>query len=206
MKSKVAVVLLSIVLVIIFGISASFFILNSPLSSVSPDTGQEKLFSIARGASVRAIADDLAAESLVRSADFVYYYARIKNMTFQAGTFSLSPAYSAIENLRILSEGKQVLIRITIPEGLTLGKTAVHLENAGVVTADEFIQAASNPELLANLDIAGKTAEGFLFPDTYFFPYNETADSVVIRMVETFFRSCPGSKMFPKIRRNCMRR
>ena len=41
--------------------------------------------------------------------------------------------------------------------------------------------------ILAKFHIPGKDAEGYLFPDTYFFPYNDNAETVVSMMIENFF-------------------
>jgi UPF0755 protein len=86
-----------------------------------------------------------------------------------------------------LVSGRQVLLRVTVPEGLTLKKTARILAEAGICGEEEFLAAASNPELLDRYHIPGRTMEGYLFPDTYLFPAAYPAPKVLEAMAETFF-------------------
>jgi UPF0755 protein len=88
----------------------------------------------------------------------------------------------------ILVSGRQLLVRVTVPEGFTLRKTAAALESAGITTAADFLAAASSPELLKTFGIPVSTFEGYLYPDTYFFPRNFPATQVVRKMADTFFR------------------
>jgi UPF0755 protein len=183
--NKYPLVLL-IALLAFFAVSfpvAAFLVADAPKNA----GGKRVLFPVERGASARSVAENLEREGLIRSADFAYLYARLFGIDLKAGSFIVSPAMSTSAILRYIAEGKQESIRVTIPEGLTLSQTATHLDKAGVVSADDFIAAAKDPALLAVLGVPALTAEGFLFPDTYFFPYGIDAISVVKMMVSTFF-------------------
>jgi UPF0755 protein len=57
--------------------------------------------------------------------------------------------------------------RVTIPEGYTHLQLAERLERQGVCAAAEFRATVRNPAVLARLQIAGSSAEGYLFPATY---------------------------------------
>jgi len=48
------------------------------------------------------------------------------------------------------------------------------------------MKAAMDPALLARLGIPGKSAEGYLFPDTYFMPKDYGADQAIGELVATF--------------------
>lgn len=76
--------------------------------------------------------------------------------------------------------------RVTIPEGFNLGQIAGALEDAGVVSQEMFFLAAWDKELMKELGIPGNTAEGYLFPDTYFFEPDSDPRSVVRRMYGNF--------------------
>ena len=157
----------------------------------------EQLFTIKRGTSVRAIAADLKAAGLVRFEYATYLCFRFFNKPIKAGTYKLSPALSVHALLAYLQAGKQELIKVTVPEGLTISKTAVILEERQVIAADVFLEAAQNPDLLQSYGITGASAEGFLFPDTYFFSYNETAERVVKTMLDNFFSKTSVIPHFP---------
>jgi UPF0755 protein len=80
------------------------------------------------------------------------------------------------------------MVRITVPEGVTLSKTARILQDGGICTADEFLAAASDPEFLAEYDILAGSAEGYLFTDTYLFPKDYPARLAVKTMADNFFK------------------
>jgi UPF0755 protein len=78
-------------------------------------------------------------------------------------------------------------MRVTVPEGLTLKKTARLLEEADICPADEFLAAANDPEITALYHIPGASMEGYLYPDTYLFPPQYPASRVIQTMADTFF-------------------
>ena len=158
----------------------------------------EQLFTIKRGTSSRSIAADLKAAGLIRFEYPTYLYFRFSNKSIKAGTYKLSPAWSVPMLCTYLQAGKQELIKVTVPEGLTLSKTAAILEDRHVVVAGDFLAAAENEALLQSYGILGDSAEGFLFPDTYFFAYNETAERVIATMLDNFFNKTADIPHFPK--------
>ena len=158
----------------------------------------DRLFTIKRGASVRAIAADLKAAGLIRFEYAAYLYFRLLNRPIKAGTYKLSPALSIHAIFAYLQAGKQELIKVTVPEGLTISKTAAILEERQVIAADAFLAAAENTALLQAYGITGASAEGFLFPDTYFFSYNETAERVIRVMLDNFFAKTADIPHFPQ--------
>ena len=189
MKHKLIALYICIFLLFVGG---GIFIIPVYLNRPVNKSGESVLYSIARGSSVKMIANSLAEENLIRSATYALFYTRFQNLSLKAGTYRLSPAMSSTDILRYIASGKQETLRVTIPEGLTLSKTALHLEKAGVVPVDDFLKAASDKKLLAEFGIPFNSAEGFLFPDTYFFPYGVDASSVVHLMVKTFFQKISG--------------
>jgi UPF0755 protein len=91
----------------------------------------------------------------------------------------------AINNLLI--SGKQILHRVTIPEGVTLRKTAGILEEAGICSANDFLVAANNLSIMNSYRIPNSSMEGYLFPDTYLFPADFPAEQVVRTMADNFY-------------------
>ena len=147
----------------------------------------EQLFTIKRGTSVRKIAADLKEAGLVRFDYPTYLYFRLLNKPVKAGTYKLSPSLSLYALYAYLQTGKQELIKVTLPEGLTISKTAAILEERQIIAADAFLAAAENTTLLQSYGITGTSAEGFLFPDTYFFTPSMASSSVIDMMVKNFF-------------------
>lgn len=82
---------------------------------------------------------------------------------------------------------------VTFPEGLSVTQIAEKLEENGVCSKNDFLQAVNNPsdELLREFGITNKqdrifTLEGYVFPDTYEFYKGENAESVLMRFINNF--------------------
>ena len=83
-------------------------------------------------------------------------------------------------------------VRITFPEGLTVTQMALLLDENNVCSCDGFISAVNNTDIaeykfLEEIDNSSKRAfllEGYLFPDTYEFYFNEKPEKVLSRFLK----------------------
>lgn len=82
--------------------------------------------------------------------------------------------------------GKGLFYRVTIPEGLTLREIADVLQEAGIANKERLLAEAADPNLLSELGFEETGIEGYLFPDTYYFPPSVTESEILIAMVEQF--------------------
>jgi len=142
---------------------------------------------VRRGESAQSVGNRLALAGLIRDRHFWNLLARFSDRHIRTGSYLIEIPASQLAIRRILEEGRELLLRVTVPEGLTVRETALVMENAGITTAAEFIAAASDPEILARFRIPGPTMEGFLFPDTYMFPAGFPAARIVQTMADNFF-------------------
>ena len=86
------------------------------------------------------------------------------------------------------------VIRLTVPEGYTLARIGMKLEEMSVCTVDEFIAAAQTADFsdCEILNLAKPQTnrcyelEGYLFPDTYDIYENEAPESIIRRMLNRF--------------------
>lgn len=104
----------------------------------------------------------------------------------QAGEYLLSPAMTPLRLLRELAEGRVVLHRLTIPEGFTLEQIARAAGETGLTTAGAIRTLAFDPEFARAQGIPADDLEGYLFPDTYFFPRTVSARTIVLAMLDRF--------------------
>ncbi len=155
----------------------------------APASGEARPFAIRPGETLAAVAQRLHGEGIIRSPLVFRTLARARTSApvIQAGHFQVPVATSTSEVLALLVDGPHHLTRATIPEGWTSGRIATYLEEIEVTGAAEFLAAMRSPELLRDFGIAADSAEGYLFPDTYFFPREYHADAVVRHMVDNFF-------------------
>lgn len=167
----------------------SFYVMNS-MKPVNPDAVEDYMdFNIEQGQSLYSVLDELEGMELIRNAWIYKFYNKIiRKLNVKKGFYRLSPASTGLEILSVLEEGKQELLRITIPEGMRSSQIAWLLEDKGITKAEEFMKALNNRELLDQLKIPAETAAGYLYPDTYYFQKDFPASQVLEHMVTTFFR------------------
>ena len=151
-----------------------------------------------KGESFRDIARNLKRLGLIKSALLLDGYSVLTHTAsaLQVGRYSIDKGSSTIAIHDMLVSGRQILVRVTIPEGWTLRQIAARLEAQKITTASAFLDAAGSAPLLKALHIPLRSAQGFLFPDTYLFPEGYPADKVVRTMAADFFKNL--SEIYPE--------
>jgi len=131
---------------------------------------EETTVTIARGSSIRQIAATLAKEQVVSDEMSFFLAARIKgrHTSLQAGEYRFTPHVSPKDVLDQLSDGKVVVRKVTVPEGLP-----VH----------QVIQILQETEGLEGT-LPEHISEGSLMPDTYHFTKGDTRASMIEKMQE----------------------
>ncbi|MGA2977436.1 MAG: endolytic transglycosylase MltG [Spirochaetia bacterium] len=185
--------------VVACGAIALAFVNSSPHRAGSTD----RLFSIDKGESLSEISRQLQRQGFIRFAPLLNLVGRLEGTQsgFKAGYFRIPARASTLEIHHLLVQGSQSVQKVTIPEGWTASKIARHLEALGVCPAGDFIAATRSPALIARFGIAGKTMEGYLFPDTYFVPRPFPGAAMAELMAKTFFATvekiAPEEKAMP---------
>lgn len=190
MRKILRILLLLIILFIFTGICLvlAFYSFNRP-----PENGiQDRvLFTVEKGESLSRTAERLERENIIRKALLLRIVTMVKGteQSIKSGNYEIAPHNTTLQIHDVLVQGRQVLRKITIPEGWTIRKIAAALEQHKIVAAEEFIEACASPALLEKHRIPGQTAEGYLFPDTYHFPENFAAEKVIEHMINTMFQT-----------------
>ena len=99
----------------------------------------------------------------------------------------MTPAMTPLQLLDIMVRGTVKLYKLTIPEGYNLFQIAELVDAANFGTQTDFIQAATDSARVRKNGLEGETFEGYLFPDTYFFPKEVTIDRIIAAMVKRFW-------------------
>ncbi len=90
------------------------------------------------------------------------------------------------------TQENDLTVTLTFPEGYTVTEIAEKLEDNNVCSVDDFLSAVNNPspEFLEKYSVKKDNKifvlEGYIFPDTYEFYYNEKAENVVKRFTDNF--------------------
>jgi len=145
------------------------------------------LIDIRRGESSQSAGRRLERAGLIKSRLFWNILCRWEKEHIKSGTYRLVTPSSQIAIHRLFVSGQEILHRVTIPEGVTLRKTAMILEEAGICTKEDFLSSARDPAIISNYGIPGASMEGYLFPDTYMFPAGYPASHAVRAMADNFF-------------------
>ncbi len=153
-------------------------------------SGKNQTFTINRGENLLTISDNLLHEKLTGSSTMFRLMTRFKKKAekLQAGEYVLSAAMPPEEILNIFVSGKVKLYKIVIPEGLNIKETAAVVEKAGFGSKQNFIMLAKDKNFAESLGIKSDSLEGYLFPETYFFPKNTSEKKIIIQMVKEFNR------------------
>jgi UPF0755 protein len=143
---------------------------------------------VRRGETSQSVGLRLERAGLINNRYFWNLLCRINKEPVKSGTYRLEEPASQIAIHRLLVSGRQIMYRVTIPEGATLKKAARLLEEAGICPAEDFLEAAVDPEILNIYLIPNKSMEGYLFPDTYLFPAEYPAFQAITAMADNFFK------------------
>jgi UPF0755 protein len=171
-----------------------FFSLNAPpdkvfrpVDGIDTAANGEIRIRVREGESAGSVGMRLEDALLIRSGLLWNIVSRFDKDFIKQGVYLVAEPMPLTALYSLLKTGREEMVRVTIPEGVTLSKMARILENASIVTADDFLAAARDPAFLAEYHIPADSAEGYLFPDTYFFAQGYPASLVVKTMVDTFF-------------------
>jgi UPF0755 protein len=153
---------------------------------------------VPEGATGDEVAALLRDRGVIRSAFAFRLLARFRGFSrgFQAGKYTgLTTNMPLEEALRVLAAGPAVeSVRVTFPEGLSVAEVARVVAEALGIPSRRFVRVAESGafSLPPYLPEGTPTVEGFLFPDTYEFLRDATAEDVVETLLEQFDRVASG--------------
>ncbi len=133
-----------------------------------------------------AIGVKLEEAGVIKSAEFFtqMLVQRYPEAVFDVGTYKLRLEMSSEAAYEALQDHSNKLTgRVTIPEGYTYQTVLELLSGATEIPLAEFETAAADPQALG-IPAEFPTVEGFLFPATYEFEPNDTAETILRKMVE----------------------
>ncbi|PCS01283.1 endolytic transglycosylase MltG [Lactococcus fujiensis] len=180
---------------------------------LNPNDSTVKAVNIPVGASSKQIGTILEKSGIIKNGMIFQYYTKFQNYTgFKSGYYNLSPNMSLSSIAKELEAGgtekpvEPILGKITIPEGLTLTQIAKQVTiNAAVkngktpFTEAEFMKVVQDASFISKMKNAYPTLfaslpelstgvkyqlEGYLFPATYEYTKNSTAETVATSMIQ----------------------
>jgi UPF0755 protein len=177
-----ALVLLTAFLLALGAAGAAVWLILAPFG---PST--EIFVDVEPGSSTARIALELQTSGVIRSHFAFDLLREWKRGTLRAGEYRFDHPASAVEVYARIARGDVFTRTVTIPEGSNLFDIAARLEQAGFGPRAEFLSAAARQtKLVADLDPAATSLEGYLFPDTYHLPRKAKPEQICATMVRQF--------------------
>ena len=157
------------------------------------EAGIEVQINIPEGASGDQIASILSQNHIIE--DPQDYYAAVRELQadtqLKPGDYILTTGMDPLDVVRQLISGPNVdAISLTIQEGLTVDQTAARVEETLGIPASDFLAQAKASNYVADYPFLegayNDSLEGFLYPKTYSFTNEPTADEVIRVMLDQF--------------------
>ncbi len=153
---------------------------------------EERTFEVVAGSGLSRVADSLKEEGFIANAFWFKVYAKLSGnaRVLQAGEFTLQEGmnYKSIGNT--LLQGTTDEVSITIPEGYTIEQIGEVVRGSFDISEEEWDRVVAaggpfedHPFVVAARKPAALSLEGYLFPDTYRFFEDSTAEDIVGRML-----------------------
>ena len=156
----------------------------------------DKKVEIPKSSSISDIAEILKEEKVISSETSFVIRARLsgKSSKLKYGEFVFSPDMSYNEVIKTLCENgaKKETVTISIPEGYSVEMIVKKFTEAGIGTKEEFEKALKKKydyKFLKNVVVSDECKyklQGFLFPETYEFYTDATAEDVINKMLSKF--------------------
>ncbi|MFI5307786.1 MAG: endolytic transglycosylase MltG [Polyangiales bacterium] len=181
---RIALALLT--LAALLSLAALGYLLMSYPSEPGPGHGRVVSIELAPGTSLDRAASDLSHAGALREPRLFALYARLlgARTRLRTGEVLLDDSMSPRDLLRRIALGLGTApLRVVIPEGFSRYDIAQRLDRWGVCSRADFLAATEDAALLHELGIAGPSAEGLLFPDTYVLREQTDSATVVRRLV-----------------------
>ena len=196
-------ILLVILVLLVLTAGAAVVFAYNEINGNGGKPGAEVTVSIPQGSGVAAIAKELKEAGVIRSAYLFRWYVGHKGAAgkLQYGDFTLQIGGYSYDGLitELSAYAKADSVRLTFPEGTTAIAIARKMEEAGLCTAEEFLEEANTGDFSAykfwqyvpdNKEAPGRfmKCEGYLFPDTYEFLTEDTVHNYVATFYSHFDR------------------
>ena len=186
------ILIISAILIFISLCSLAVFILNLRHFAQQPagQAPEKVVITIPAGQSLKTTAEALFKNGIITSPFKFNMVARLKGYEkrLKAGEYALSANMTPIRIMEKLVKGEVELYKLTVPEGLNIYQIADLVARAGFAQATRFIEAATDAELARKNSIAADSSEGYLFPETYYFPKKASSETIISTMVKRFWK------------------
>lgn len=183
---------LMILITILCLLAAGIFYFRYQVYYSHGNAKEEKIFEIRKGSGNGEIAKKLAEEELISGEIYFYYYSKSQGIINKIlpGIYKLSGSMTIPEIAHIITNPQDLRVKITFPEGWDSKKMAARLDENGLPGKD-FLELIGDVDMFRDKydflsDSKIKSLEGYLFPDTYYFPSDSDGEKIIKLMLNNF--------------------
>lgn len=172
----------AIVLVVLAGTAA--LVAAYQFSNIAVERDTVIQYTVEPGMTLSDVAGELEDRGVVRHAILFEVLARYRGVGhgINAGRYEIESYMDAGQILSMLTEGRILVNRVNVPEGLTIPETARVLRSRIGIDSTTFVQRAADPDKVRSLGIEAPTLEGYLYPATYNMYPDMTVDDILKQM------------------------
>lgn len=161
------------------------------LNTAVAHTASQQYIQIPRGTSPAETLARLKTAGVIRRDWPLRLYIRARGLGpgLKAGEYRFPTPVSPFAVLQKLQEGEQRLARFTVIEGWTrwdIAAALARIPELGLPDENAALRLMDDTSLISDIDPRADNLEGYLYPDTYSFPPNTTAQEMIAAMVRRF--------------------
>jgi UPF0755 protein len=153
-----------------------------------PPTGklpQPLVIHIKNGTSITAAGKQLEKDNIISSAKMFVYYGRLfaGAETIKTGIYRFEQPHSAASAFEKLVSGKSMLLRLTLPEGISTRNVFAELVKTFDFDIDTLEHLATNRTFLNAIDPELTTIDGYILPETWMLEAGASARDILRTLV-----------------------
>ena len=191
-KKTIRGVLITIVFIIV-ALEIGWYLYSSAINKPFINIEEDEVVEVKENDTLNSVLSRLNEEGKMKNLFMVKVYTKFSSgdKTVKVGTYEINKDDSINDLLDKLVSGKdgQYAYKVTIPEGYDIEKIATAVNEAGIVSKDEFLTAVKEyplPSYVKENAEKRYNLEGYLFPDTYGFDKDVSANEVIEKMIKRF--------------------
>ncbi len=177
--------------VLIIAIIMAYFFVNYSLNKKQFNISEAVEIHIKHKASFSEIIELLRENKLLDNPIIcrLYFILTGKHKLVKAGYYLFDKPLSIKELADKLVKGEVIYYRITFPEGSNIFDIERKIREENILYGEDYYKVINSKEILIELreiDENINNIEGYLFPETYYFPKGEKIEELIKMMIKEF--------------------
>jgi UPF0755 protein len=184
--------ILLVFFILIFLLSVGFVVFfYKDLNTANTHQMSAEYIQIQRGSSPAEIISKLESQGVIKRSWTTLLYLRLsgRSAKLKAGDYKFASPITPLAVISQLEKGEEKLNRMTIIEGWTRWEIAdemLKMQQFKLKNREEVFALMDDTSLIRDIDTQAKNLEGYIYPDTYSFPEDFTAQQFIAMTVGRF--------------------